>query len=42
MLSVIQGIRLQPIVRLDNNNVVGYEILSQLPSDTDVEFFFRN
>ncbi|MCW0350798.1 EAL domain-containing protein [Pantoea ananatis] len=41
MLSVIQGIRLQPIVRLDNNNVVGYEILSQLPSDTDVECFFQ-
>lgn len=41
MLSVIQGIRLQPVVRLDNNNVVGYEILSQLPSGTDVECFFQ-
>ncbi|BBL31578.1 hypothetical protein TH60_07745 [Pantoea ananatis] len=41
MLSVIQGIRLQPIVRLDNNNVFGYEILSLLPSNTDVECFFQ-
>jgi len=41
MLRKINGIRLQPIVRLKDNTVTGYEVLSKITSDDNVERFFN-
>ncbi|KTS71422.1 EAL domain-containing protein [Pantoea stewartii] len=41
MLKKINGIRLQPIVRLEDNTVAGYEVLSKITSDDNVERFFN-
>ncbi|MGP2488043.1 EAL domain-containing protein [Pantoea ananatis] len=41
MLKKISGIRLQPIVQLTNDKIIGYEILSKIKFNTNVEGFFH-
>ncbi|MDJ0043313.1 EAL domain-containing protein [Pantoea ananatis] len=41
MLKKISGIRLQPIVQLTNDKIIGYEILSKIKFNANVEGFFH-